>query len=43
MLRLLELDCFGVEIKKPVVDPSKFNRDLPLPFSLRVEDFAAGP
>jgi len=30
-----------VQIKKAVVDPTKFNRDLELPFSLRVEDFEA--
>jgi hypothetical protein len=28
-----------VEIKKAVVDSSKFNRDLELPYSLRIEDF----
>jgi hypothetical protein len=30
-----------VEIKKAVVDSSKFNRALTLPFSLRLEDFEA--
>jgi hypothetical protein len=30
-----------MEIKKAVVDRSKFNRDLELPFSLRVSDFEA--
>lgn len=41
MRRRVPLDSLSVKIKKAVVDESKFNWALAMPFSLRVEDFGA--